>query len=95
MCMNRYIINIGIWAHMPPFMQSTWPPLIFSKRKDVHALDTYVYICCAHVILHFMWGWAVRICNQWNTILLAVCLEKFTYEMIESNYPMPQLLHSE
>ena len=48
--------------------------LNFFREKNVHALNTYVYVCCAHVILHFMWGWVVGICNQWNTILLAMCL---------------------
>ena len=77
MCMKRYVMSIGIWMHMPPLMQSTWPPLIFATRKDVHALNTSVYICCAHVIPHFMWGWVVGICYQcvgrpldlvdWNT----------------------------
>ena len=56
--------------------------LIFSTRKDVHALNTFVYIHCAHVISHFMWGWVVGICYQWNMVVLAMCLERFTYKMI-------------
>ena len=95
MCINKYIMSSEIWVHMQPLMQSEWPLLIISKRKDLHALNTSVYICCAHVISNFIWGWVLGICNQWNTILLVMCLEKFTYEMIGSNYPMPQLLHSE
>ena len=69
--------------------------LNFSKKKDVHSLNTFVYIYRAHVILQFMWRRVVGICYQRNTIILAMCLKKFTYEIIESNYPMPQLLHSE
>ena len=94
MCMNKYIMSIEIWVHMQPLAQSTWSPLIISKTQDLRALGTSLSIHCAYVILHFMWGWVVRICNQWDTILLAMCLETFTHEIIESNYPMPQLLHS-
>ena len=32
---------------------------IYSKRKYLLTLNTSVYIYCAHVVIHFMWGWVV------------------------------------